>query len=65
MSVDFHFVNVGRDYRLDALTERARAYIEALPREIPRPVEFDHDGWLPLALALQREGYIVNIIDRE
>lgn len=62
---DLVLVNEGRDYRLDARTERGRAYLDALPAEIPRPVTIEHDGWLPLCMALQREGFHVNIIDRE
>ena len=59
--LDFRLVNEGRDYRLDPLSERGRAYVEALPPEIPRPVTIEHGGWLPLCMALEREGFTVQI----
>ena len=63
--LDFRLVNLGRDYRLEPTSEKGRAYVEALPASVPRPVEIEHDGWLPLCMALEREGFSVRIIDRE
>lgn len=62
--LDFCLRNEGRDYVLEACTERASAYVAALPPEIPRPVTIEHGGWLPLCMALKREGYTIRIIDR-
>lgn len=62
---DFRFVNHGSVYLLQANSESATTHLaEHVPADAlwwGKDLVVEHRYWLPLAMALQREGYTVKV----